>query len=168
MAKKKEKNPEYSVLLDTSFMIRFLNQKEPLHKQAYDYFKFFLDNEITMCFSTISVAEYCVRGDFHDIPYLNIRILPFNIFDAKEAGKYAAILFDARAKGHIESVDRKIIPNDTKLFAQAAIDKKIKYFVTADTNSKKNIEILRKKCNADFEHMDIHTPINFKTGTLEI
>lgn len=71
---KKESN--YSVILDTSFMIRLLSESDKLHGNALGYFRYFLDNEIPMYFSTVSVAEYCVRGDFQDLPFQNIRILP--------------------------------------------------------------------------------------------
>lgn len=166
MAKKKE-GTEYSVILDTSFMIRLLSESQPLHPNALGYFKYFLENEIPMYFSTVSVAEYCVKGDFEDLPFQNIRILPFNIFHAKEAGKFANALFDAKSRGLIEIPDRLIIPNDSKIFAQGAYEKDIRYFVTSDSKSKKNIEIIRKECDAEIEHLDIHKPYNEIFGLLD-
>lgn len=166
MAKKKEET-EYSVILDTSFMIRLLSESQPLHPNALGYFKYFLENEIPMYFSTVSVAEYCVKGDFEDLPFQNIRILPFNIFHAKEAGKFANALFDAKSRGLIEIPDRLIIPNDSKIFAQGAYEKDIRYFVTSDSKSKKNIEIIRKECDAEIEHLDIHKPYNEVFGLLD-
>lgn len=120
MAKKKE-GAEYSVILDTSFMIRLLSESQPLHPNALGYFKYFLEHEIPMYFSTVSVAEYCVKGDFEDLPFQNIQILPFNTFHAKEAGKFANALFEAKSKGLIEIPNRLIIPNDSKIFAQGSI-----------------------------------------------
>ncbi len=61
MAKKKE-DIGYSVILDTSFMIRLLSESEKLHSNALGYFKYFLEHDIPMYFSTVSVAEYCVKG----------------------------------------------------------------------------------------------------------
>lgn len=168
MAKSKNNHTDYSVLLDTSFMIRLLNENEPLHPNALGYYKYFLDHEIPMCFSTISIAEYCVKGDFYDIPYRQVKILPFNIFDAKEAGRFARAIFDARSGRQLERNERKIIINDTKLFAQASVDSQIKYFVTADTKSKTQIEIIRKECGAEVEHLDIHIPCNLMNGTLDL
>lgn len=66
MAKKKEE-VEYSVILDTSFMIRLLNESDKLHNNALGYFHYFLEQGIPMYFSTVSIAEYCVKGDFHDL-----------------------------------------------------------------------------------------------------
>lgn len=110
--------------------------------------------------------EYCVKGDFEDLPFQNIRILPFNVFHAKEAGKFACALFNAKTKGLIEIPDRLIIPNDSKIFAQGAYEKCIRYFVTSDTKSKNNIEIIRRECNAEIEHLDIHKPYNEAFGLL--
>lgn len=166
MAKQKE-DPQYSVILDTSFMIRLLNESDRLHPNAKGYFCYFLENNIPMYFSTISIAEYCVRGDFFDLPFQNIRILPFNIFHAKEAGHFAEILFKAKTKGLIDIPDRLIIPNDSKLFAQGSLEQDIKYFVTADVRSKKNIDVLRKECSADIEHLDITIPHTSMYGLID-
>ena len=57
---------KHSVLLDTSFFIRLLNDEDSLHKNAVGYFKYFLENEVTLKISTISVAEYCVLGKLED------------------------------------------------------------------------------------------------------
>lgn len=57
-----------SVLLDTSFFLRFLKETDPLFKNADGYFRYFLENDIAMVISTISIAEYCVGGDVHELP----------------------------------------------------------------------------------------------------
>lgn len=57
-----------SVLLDTSFFLRFLDDSDPLFKNADIYFRYFIQNEITMMISTISIAEYCVHGNIHELP----------------------------------------------------------------------------------------------------
>jgi len=167
MAKKKEE-AEYSVILDTSFMIRLLSETEKLHPNALGYFKYFLEHDIPMYFSTVSVAEYCVKGDFDDLPFQNIRILPFNIFHAKEAGRFAKALFNAKSKGLIEIPNRLIIPNDSKIFAQGAIEKDIRYFVTTDIQSKSNIAIIRQDCAAEIEHLDITIPYTTAFGVLDL
>lgn len=48
------------VLLDTSFFLRFLNEADPLFLNADGYYRYFIDEEIPMFISTISIAEYCV------------------------------------------------------------------------------------------------------------
>lgn len=110
-----------AVLLDTSFFIRFLNDSDPLFKNADGYFRYFLQKEITMMISTISIAEYCVGGDVHELPLRNLQIVPFNLDHSKRTGELARIVF--QNKGKLKLKERNIIPNDTKLFAQADCEK---------------------------------------------
>ena len=165
---KKENIPNYSVILDTSFIIRLLDLNSPLHQNAIDYFRYFLHNGIPLYFSTISVAEYCVKGDFKDLPFNNLRILPFNIFHAKEAGTFTRILFNAKKTGELIIKERVVVPNDSKILAQGSYEKGIKYFVTSDSESLKFIDVLRKEGATDIEHLDIHTPCGVKFGYLEL
>lgn len=110
-----------AVLLDTSFFLRFLNDSDTLFKNADGYFRYFLQKEITMMISTISVAEYCVGGDVHELPLRNLQIVPFNLDHSKKTGEFAKIVFQNRNK--LKLKERNIIPNDTKLFAQAELRK---------------------------------------------
>lgn len=55
------------MLLDTSFFIRLLNENDNLHPKALGYFKYFLEKDIVLKCSTISIAEYCVRGSFDEL-----------------------------------------------------------------------------------------------------
>jgi predicted nucleic acid-binding protein len=41
---------KHSVMLDTSFFIRLLNDEDALHSNAVGYFKYFLENEINLRF----------------------------------------------------------------------------------------------------------------------
>ena len=84
------------VLLDTSFFLRFLNDKDPLFNNSDGYFRYFIDKEISMFISTISIAEYCVGGSVDQLPLKNLKILPFNLEHSKKAGEFARILFQAR------------------------------------------------------------------------
>lgn len=78
-------------------------------------------------------------------------------FMQRRQGRFANVLFEAKANDLIKIPDRLIIPNDSKIFAQGSVEKDIRYFVTADVKSKKVIETLRIKCAADIEHLDINT-----------
>jgi len=73
-----------AVLLDTSFFLRFLNYSDPLFNNADGYFRYFIKEEIIMMISTISIAEYCVGGDVHELPLRNLQIVPFNFDHAKK------------------------------------------------------------------------------------
>lgn len=149
---------DYSVLLDTSFFIRLLNPKDKLHENVKGYYTYFLKNDIILKISTISIAEYCVRGKITDLPLKNLQIIPFNIIHAQQTGQFAAIIFSEKGKSKEDLHPRAIIPNDSKLFAQAHLDHTINYFVTSDTRSKTTLGHLLKRVKLNFEQMDINIP----------
>lgn len=157
---------KHSVLLDTSFFIRLLNDEDPLHKNARDYYKYFLEQEIILKVSTISIAEYCVRGEIGDLPLKNLQILPFNLDHARRTGELAKVVFDN--KGALQQANpRTIIPNDSKLFAQADIDKSITHFVTSDGRSLEIQKLLKEKVGVKFDVIYINTPHSEVFGILD-
>jgi hypothetical protein len=157
-----------AVLLDTSFFIRFLNESDPLFKNADAYFRYFLQKEISMMISTISIAEYCVGGDVHELPLRNLQIVPFNLDHSKRTGEFAKIAFNAKRKGKIDVSDRNIIPNDTKLFAQADCEKSIEFYLSSDNESFKIYNFLKKETAPRFQFIDLNTPYNETFGLLDL
>lgn len=124
-----------AVLLDTSFFLRFLNDDSPLFSNADGYFRYFLQNEIKMYVSTISIAEYCVGGNINELPLKNLQIVPFNFDHSKKAGEFAKLIFQYKNK--LQLRERNLIPNDTKLFATADIEKSVAFYLSSDTESHK-------------------------------
>lgn len=157
-----------SILLDTSFFIRLLNDKDSLHSNAVGYFKYFLENEIILKISTISIAEYCVLGKLEDLPLKNVQIIPFNLKDAEKTGEFARIIFTENKVNKEKLAPRAIIPNDSKLFAQADLDKTITHFVTSDVRSKKTLILLKKVTNPRFDIICIDIPFSETFGILDL
>ena len=155
-----------SVLLDTSFFIRLFNVEDPLHQKAKTYFERFLNEKYTLKISTVSIAEYCVGGDINDLPLLNMQIIPFNYYHAIRTGQFARILFAQRRITPEQLYPRAIIPNDSKLFAQADLDKTITHFVTSDNRSNTTYGILAEKTELNFLILNIETEPNEFFGTL--
>jgi predicted nucleic acid-binding protein len=157
-----------SVLIDTSFFIRFLNDSDPLFKNADGYFRYFLQNEITMMISTISIAEYCVGGNVHELPLRNLQIVPFNLDHSKRAGEFAKIIFNAKRASKIVVSNRNIIPNDSKLFAQADCENSIEFYLSSDIESSKIYGILKQETAVKFHFIDLRTPYNETFGLLDL
>lgn len=157
-----------AALLDTSFFIRFLNAKDKLFQNADNYFKYFLTKDISLIISTVSVAEFCVGGSVDQLPLKNLQILPFNLNHAKKAGQLARILFEVRRAGQINFNDRLLIPNDTKLFAQADAEQNIKYYVTSDSESFKALEAIKQKYKLNFIAIDLIQPLEEVFGVLDL
>lgn len=155
-----------SVLLDTSFFLRFLNDNDSLFKNADGYFRYFIQKEITMMISTISIAEYCVGGEVHELPLRNLQIVPFNFDHSKRTGEFAKIVFNN--KGKLKLKERNIIPNDTKLFAQADCEKSVEFYLSSDTESLKIYNLLKQHTNTKFQFIDLSIPYNQTFGILDL
>lgn len=155
-----------AVLLDTSFFLRFLNDSDPLFENADGYFRYFIQQEVNMVISTISIAEYCVGGDLNELPLRNLQILPFNLNHAKRTGTFARIAF--KNKGKLKLRERNIIPNDTKLFAQADTEEAIEYYLSSDTESLKIFNLLKKETDPGFQFIDLNTPYHQTFSILDL
>ena len=154
------------VLCDTSFFIRLLDKTSTLHKNAKGYFRYFLQNEIKMYISTISIAEYCVGGDIQELPLKNLQIIPFNLDHSKKTGEFAKLIFQNKNK--LQLRDRNIIPNDTKLFATADVEKSVEFYLSSDSESHKIYNLMKQHLNLKFQFIDLHVPFGQTFGVLDL
>jgi predicted nucleic acid-binding protein len=155
-----------AVLLDTSFFLRFLKDNDPLFKNADEYFRYFLEKEIVMMVSTISVAEYCVGGELQELPLRNLQIVPFNLDHAKRTGELAKVVF--QKKNTLKLNERNIIPNDTKLFSQADVENEIEYYLSSDKESLKIYNLLNQSVHLRFQFINLTTPFSEAFGLLDL
>lgn len=155
-----------SILLDTSFFIRLLNENDSLHQNTLKYYRYFLEKQFVLKCSTISISEYCVKGQLDELPLKDIQILPFNINHAQKAGELARIVF--QKKGGFKIDRRNIIPNDTNLFAQAETEIDITTFATSDEECLKIYSYLKKQDVIKFETINIRKPFNDSFGFLDL
>lgn len=105
--------------------------------------------------STISIAEYCVGGAIDQLPLKNLIMLPFNIEHAEQTGKFGRIVFDAKKENELKVDERPIIINDAKLFAQAHLDERIRYYLTSDTRSFNIFNLIHSKLKLDFSFLNL-------------
>ena len=157
-----------AVLLDTSFFLRFLNDEDPLFLNADNYFRYFLNKDIYMLVSTISIGEYCVGGSVDELPLRNLKILPFNYNHSTRAGEFCRILFQKRRIGQLEVSKRVIIPNDVKLFSQADIEENILFYVTSDSESIKMYNAIKEELIPNFKIIDLNNPHTEVFGLLDL
>lgn len=155
-----------SVFCDTSFFIRLLDKTDPLHGNARGYFRYFTENGYPLMISTIAIAEYCVRGKITDLPLRNLQIVPFNLDHTLRTSEFARVIFEN--KSALDLRQRKIIPNDTKLFAQADTEKSVLHYLSSDTESSKIYNLLRKESNPKFEFINLNTPYHQQFGILDL
>lgn len=100
------------------------------------------------------------------MPLKNVQIVPFNLKDAEKTGEFAKIIFTENNLNDKKLSPRAIIPNDSKLFAQADLDKTITHFVTSDGRSKKTLALLKKGTHPKFEIISIDVPYTETFGLL--
>lgn len=152
------------VLLDTSFLIPLLDSGRHSHSRVRGYYDYFQQEKYNIFISTIAVAEYCVKGEYNQLPTQEIRILPFNPNHAIRAGQFARFIFTVR--GQLDLPDRKIISNDTKLFSQADSESGITSYATADKKSIAIYEQLKAERALSFDIIDIAAPHTEQYGLL--
>lgn len=123
------KHTPKSVLVDTSFLITLYDDRRPNHAIAKQYFKYFLDNDITLFLSSVVIAEF---NQVQPIAKLlasgNFIPLPFNVDDAIRTGDIVFQMGDIqrrRGSGNPKYAD------DIKLIAQADL-KNIDFIITED------------------------------------
>ena len=152
------------VLLDTSFFLRFLNESDPLFRNADGFFKHLVDHQLPMYLSTIVVAEFCVAGSIDQLPLKYMKMLPFNVEHAIRAGAFrAAFRGQPTAPG-----ERVIIANDTKLFAQADATMEVSHFLTADEGCKKKFDRLKESgLSPKFAILSVRKPLSEVLGELD-
>lgn len=152
------------VMLDTSFLIRLMNHTDSLHKNAKDYYKYFLEKDYELVVSTIAIGEYSVGDSYSNLPLKNLQILPYNLDHAVKTGELAKFVFNN--KGSLSLLNRNIIPNDTKLFAQTDLESDIKYYISSDSESKKVYDLLKQNEIINFDFVDINVPYDSTFGVL--
>lgn len=147
------------VFLDTSFFIRLLNSKETNHQNALAYFRYFTNKNIELCLSSIVIAEYGIRGNISHFPYPFLHLIPFNFDHAKLTATFARTAYDARKKGALVVDKRIVIPNDTKLMAQAEKEG-ADLFIARDDNFFSVHKFLKDQGLITFKYLDLRTPPN--------
>ncbi len=158
----------HGVLCDTSYFIRWAKPNESLHPAAQAYLKFLVEGGHTLYVSTIALAEYAVRDDIRNLPLRYFRVVPFNIDHAEQAGKFARAVFESRGALPPQISQRTIIPNDTKMFAQADVEPEITHYLTADSECEKVYQLLNTKQHPRFQFVHLSTPWHKAFGQLDI
>lgn len=156
------------VLCDTSYFIRWAKPGDALHPAAHAYLKYLVDGGHTLYVSTIALAEYAVRDAIANLPLRYFRVVPFNVDHAQRAGEFARAVFEARGTLPTPIDQRAIIPNDTKMFAQADVTPEITHYLTADRDCEKIYRLLKAGAQPRFQFVHLSTPWHQAFGQLDL
>jgi len=149
-------NSVKKIFLDTSFFVRLLKTDTPEHQNARTYFRRFRSENIELLLSTIVAAEYGVGADIRLLPYRDITVLPFNLNHANRSSELAKLAFENKRKGAIVLENRVVIPNDTKLLAQAE-EAGADLFIARDDNCEKVYKLMKSNGLLTFDYLDLKT-----------
>ena len=116
------------VLLDTSFLITLADKNRPHHRDAKQYWRYFLQNNIPIYLSTIVVSEFEIKQPIGPEILRHCLLLPFNYQDAKKAASLNFDLFKPTASS------RDALKDDVKLIAQACV-KDVAFVITDDVET---------------------------------
>jgi predicted nucleic acid-binding protein len=153
-----------SILLDTSFCIRLLKSNDPLHQNAKDYFKYFLEQKVEIYLSSIVIAEYSVKDNANNLPLEFVKIIPFDFFDGKTAGEFHSIIINNREQ--VSTIERNVIKDDCKLIAQI-FNRKIGAYITKDKKSFSQLFLpIQKAKGFEVELLDLEIPLKDFRGEL--
>ena len=145
-------NMSKAVLLDSGFLIRLMNPNESLHQVALDLFKEYITSGVVCKVSTIALAEYGVKGDLRFLPTKYLQFVPFVYSHAEVASVFMRTIIKVKQERGVVITPRVVIPNDTKMFAQASAEPDVFAFVSADAEAKKVYDMLD---NPNFEFVNI-------------
>ena len=145
-----------SVLLDSGFLIRLMNPEEPLHPVAMRFFREYVEQGVTCKVSTIALAEYGVKDEIGHLPMQYLQILPFHYSHAERAACFMRMILHVKRERGAVIQPRTIIPNDTKMFAQASSEPDVIGFVSADSEAKKVFALLEQP---GFDFVDIRQSV---------
>lgn len=153
------------VFFDTSFFIRLYKQDDPDHVHARTYWRRFLENDCELFLSTIVAAEFGTGGPIKNLPYKHVTVLPFNINHAECSAALARVAFEKKKRGILKLESRVVIPNDTKILAQAEeVDADL--FIARDDNCKAVYQLMKNEGLASFDYLDLRTAPNEFFGEL--
>lgn len=153
-----------SVMLDTSYCIRLMDNSDTLHPNALAYFRYFLTEKITIHLSTIAIAEYAVGDDPANLPLDKLQLETFDFFDAKIAGNFHSTLKGNQS--NIQNYNRRIIANDVKMLAQLH-NRQIDAIITKDVASYSSfIQPLTNGGLINVRFLDLNIPLNTVLGQL--
>lgn len=125
------------VLLDTCVLINLFDKQGNLHDCARQCVDFLLENKSRIMVSSLSLAEYGVRGNIADILQSKaFTALTYGVRAAMRAAEFAELTASDDARQNLRSQEnaRKVIVIDTQIMAQAACDE-ADFILTADANT---------------------------------
>lgn len=116
-----------SILLDTCFLISFVDDTRTYHNNALAYYKYFIEEGISMYLSSIVSSEFSIKQPLEDLPLSSFKTISFNIPDGYATSK----IYNEFSKEKSTGVCRSCVKDDIKLLGLCEFNN-IEYIITED------------------------------------
>lgn len=145
-----------SVVVDTGFLISLSDKTRLAHETAKRYYKYFIEQKITMLLPTVVVAEYFSKEGVPELPLHNFTVLPFNYADARFCGSLNAV----KEYKELKAGSRPAVKDDFKIIAQSCVNQ-AKFLITEDKNTMAvYCNKLTQDSKADFRVIPLSEPFD--------
>jgi hypothetical protein len=138
-------------VLDTGFLITLVDAHRASHEHAKAYYRYFLENGITLYLPTVVASEFGIKQPVTDLPLHNFKVLPFNLAESIRC----ANLNSAYYRSKVGSGQRDAVKDDFKIIAQAE-EQDALFLLTEDKNSMSvYCDLLRNESKIDFKVIEL-------------
>lgn len=143
---------ENGIGIDTCFLISFVNPDDSLHKNADDYFRYFIEKGITLYFPIICWSEIMERQPTLEI-LENFKLLSFSLAEAAVQHKHFS-------RADVNGKNNKVeVKDDIKIIA-TFLANDVKLVVTA------NEDFITLAKSKDINIIDYREPLTTYLGAL--
>lgn len=139
-------------VLDTGFLITLVDANRGAHEHAKAYYRYFLENGITLYLPTVVASEFFIKQPIEEFKLLhNFKLLPFNFAEAIRC----ANLNSSYYRNKTGAGQRDAVKDDFKIIAQAE-EQDAMFLLTEDTNSMSvYCDLLRNESKIDFKVIEL-------------
>jgi hypothetical protein len=138
-------------VLDTGFLITLVDANREAHEHAKSYYRYFLENGITLYLPTVVASEFGIKQPVTDLPLHNFKVLPFNLAESIRCAELNSTYYRRKAG----SGQRDAVKDDFKIIAQAE-EQEAMFLLTEDTNSMSvYCDLLRNESRIDFKVLEL-------------
>ncbi len=124
-------------MVDTCVLINIFDKHGNLHDYAQQCLDFLLENKCRLMVSSLSLAEFGVKGDIAGVLQSKAFFtLAYGVRAAMRAAEFTRLTASDDARQNLRTQDnaRKVIAIDTQIIAQAACEE-ADFILTADANT---------------------------------
>ena len=138
-------------VLDTGFLITLVDAKRAEHEHAKAYYRYFLENGITLYLPTVVASEFGIKQPVTDLPLHNFKVLPFNLAESIRCAE----LNNTYYRSKVGSGQRDAVKDDFKIIAQAE-EQEAMFLLTEDRNSMSvYCDLLQNESKIDFKVLEL-------------